>query len=118
MKNRIRRLAVLLVLFTSTAAFANDLAPRRVENFNRDWKFAKRALPGAEALDYNDAAWLPVRLPHDWAISGPYEPQGDPHTGKLPARGEGWHRESHPSGQWCATECRDALCGQTPALGH
>ena len=35
-----------------------------------------------------------MRLPHDWAIAGPYEPQGDPHTGKLPWRGEGWYRKT------------------------
>ncbi|HYG34877.1 MAG TPA: glycoside hydrolase family 2 TIM barrel-domain containing protein, partial [Clostridia bacterium] len=37
--------------------------------------------------------WTAVQLPHDWAISGPYEPQGDPNTGKLPWRGEGWYRK-------------------------
>jgi hypothetical protein len=33
-------------------------------------------------------------LPHDWAISGPYDPQGEYRTGKLPWRGEGWYRKS------------------------
>jgi beta-galactosidase len=72
---------------------ANE-AVRRTDNFNREWKFAKGEQPGAEAATYNDATWQPVRLPHDWAISGPYEPQGDAHTGKLPWRGEGWYRKS------------------------
>ena len=94
MNHRTSRLIALLVCFPITVASAADSAPRRVENFNRDWKFAKGAQAGAEAVDFNDAAWLPVRLPHDWAISGPYEPQGDPHTGKLPWRGEGWYRKS------------------------
>ncbi len=94
MNNRILHLTALLVVSTTTVVLAADSAPRRVENFNRDWKFAKGAQAGAEATDFNDAAWLPVRLPHDWAISGPYEPQGDAHTGKLPWRGEGWYRKS------------------------
>ena len=94
MNNRVLRLAALLVFLRATVAFAADLTPRRVENLNRDWKFAKGAQAGAEAMDFNDADWLPVRLPHDWAISGPCEPQGDPHTGKLPWRGEGWYRKS------------------------
>ncbi|RPI28881.1 MAG: DUF4982 domain-containing protein [Acidobacteria bacterium] len=64
-----------------------------VENFNRDWKFSKGAQTGAEAVDFDDKSWAPVRLPHDWAISGPYEPEGDGHTGKLPWRGEGWYRK-------------------------
>jgi beta-galactosidase len=94
MNYRILSLAASLVTFTTVVSAAADPAPRRVENFNRDWKFTKGAQVGAEAVDFNDAAWLPVRLPHDWAISGPYEPQGDPHTGKLLWRGEGWYRKS------------------------
>jgi beta-galactosidase len=94
LNNRISPLVALLVSLTITGASAADSAPRRVENFNRDWRFAKGAQVGAEAVEFNDAAWLLVRLPHDWAISGPYEPRGDPHTGKLPWRGEGWYRKS------------------------
>jgi beta-galactosidase len=85
---------VCLLALTCGISFAADPAPRRVENFNRDWKFAKGAQPGAEAVQFDDSAWTAVRLPHDWAISGPYEPQGDPHTGKLPWRSEGWYRKS------------------------
>jgi beta-galactosidase len=83
-----------LVSLINSAAFGAEPAPRRVENFNRDWKFAKGTQAGAEAITFNDATWQPVRLPHDWAISGPFEPQGDPHTGKLPWRGEGWYRKT------------------------
>jgi len=93
MKNRIEPLILILGWLSLSFASATDSAPRLVENFNRDWKFAKGAQSGAEAINFNDAAWQPVRLPHDWAISGPYEPQGDPHTGKLPWRGEGWYRK-------------------------
>lgn len=91
MKNPISCLLTLLVVATHTMA---DPSPRRVENFNRDWRFAKGAQAGAEAATFNDAAWQPVRLPHDWAISGPYEPNGEANTGKLPWRGEGWYRKS------------------------
>jgi len=94
MNNQVSSLVALLAFLNLTVASAADPVPRRVENFNRDWKFAKGAQVGAEVVNFNDAAWLPVRPPHDWAISGPYEPQGDPHTGKLPWRGEGWYRKS------------------------
>jgi beta-galactosidase len=87
-------LVLVVVSLSVMGAFGSDAAPRRVENFNRDWRFAKGTQAGAETVDFNDTAWLQVRLPHDWAISGPYEPQGDPHTGKLPWRGEGWYRKS------------------------
>ena len=82
-----------LISFLGGAAFGAAPSPRRVENFNRDWKFAKGAQAGAEGASFDDATWQPVRLPHDWAIYGPYEPQGDAHTGKLPWRGEGWYRK-------------------------
>jgi beta-galactosidase len=94
MNKRISGLVALMALCTISMASAANPAPRRVENFNRDWKFAKGPQVGAEAVSFSDIDWLPVRLPHDWAISGPYEPQGDPHTGKLPWRGEGWYRKS------------------------
>ena len=64
------------------------------QDFNADWKFARGAQAGAEAVNFDDASWTAVRLPHDWAISGPYEPEGDGHTGKLPWRGEGWYRKT------------------------
>ena len=94
MNFQVTSLVVFLVSLTITAATVADPAPRQVENFNRDWKFAKGVQVGAEAVSFNDGAWQGVRLPHDWAISGPYEPQGDAHTGKLPWRGEGWYRKS------------------------
>ncbi|MGD0537392.1 MAG: glycoside hydrolase family 2 TIM barrel-domain containing protein [Verrucomicrobiota bacterium] len=76
------------------AALAADAGGRRVENFNRDWRFALGSQVGAETVNFNDTAWQPVRLPHDWAIAGPRQPQGDANTGKLPWRGEGWYRKS------------------------
>ncbi len=86
--------ALFLLTVTITTGWAEISSPRRVENFNRDWKFAKGAIAGAEATGFDDRSWQVVRLPHDWAISGPYEPEGDSHTGKLPWRGEGWYRKS------------------------
>ena len=93
MKNRVPPVVSVLFLLSISFALADNSPPRRVENFNRDWRFAKGAQVGAETEDFDDSAWEKVRLPHDWAINGPYEPQGDPHTGKLPWRGEGWYRK-------------------------
>ena len=36
--------------------------------------------------------WQEVSVPHDWAISGPYELEGNGSTGKLPWKGQGWYR--------------------------
>ena len=72
------------------------LADRLVQDFNADWRFQKD--PGdtlqASAADFADPAWQPVRLPHDWAISGPFDPKADGGTGKLPWRGVGWYRKT------------------------
>ena len=67
---------------------------RRVINFNSDWKFAKGEQQEAGAADFDDSAWQAVRLPHDWAISGPFNPKENGYTGKLPWKGVGWYRKT------------------------
>jgi len=86
-------LIVLVGCTTGPKQSADSTAGPRTEDFNRDWQFAKGEQPGAEEVSFDDSAWTPVRLPHDWAISGPYDPQASPHTGKLPWKGEGWYRK-------------------------
>jgi len=69
-------------------------AGRSVVNFNSDWKFIKGELSGAEKPDFDDSAWQTVRLPHDWAISGPFNPRENGYAGKLPWKGVGWYRKT------------------------
>ncbi len=83
-----------LLVLASGLAFAADPSPRRVDHFNLDWKFTKGAQVGAETAAFDDSTWEAVRLPHDWGIQGPYDIQGEPRSGKLPWRGEGWYRKS------------------------
>lgn len=78
----------------SVAAAVVADPPRKVENFNRDWRFAKGDPAGAEAATFDDAKWSTVRLPHDWAIAGPFNADEPGHTGKLPWRGVGWYRKT------------------------
>ena len=66
---------------------------RKEINFNKDWKFIKGDQTGAEVADYDDSGWQAVRLPHDWAIAGPFIPNGNGSTGKLPWQGLGWYRK-------------------------
>lgn len=46
--------------------------------------------------DFDDRAWQPVDLPHDWAIAGPFHVGGGPGVGggmgRLPSPGIGWYR--------------------------
>jgi beta-galactosidase len=46
-------------------------------------------LPG-----FDDSSWRKLNLPHDWGIEGPWIPNGDGGTGKLPFFGVGWYRKS------------------------
>jgi beta-galactosidase len=63
-------------------------------DFRGEWRFAKGEQPGAEAPEFDDSAWQAVRLPHDWAIAGPFNPQENGFAGKLPWRGVGWYRKT------------------------
>ncbi|MBN2182598.1 MAG: DUF4982 domain-containing protein [Sedimentisphaerales bacterium] len=101
----VSRLLISLVLFSALAAgcskMSNILAvktnmpdTRGVINFNSDWKFAGGDQAGAEKADFDDAEWHAVRLPHDWAISGPFNPNENGYAGKLPWRGVGWYRKA------------------------
>jgi hypothetical protein len=66
----------------------------RVENFNGDRRFAKGAQPGAQTQMFDDKSWECVRVPHDWAIVGPFTPKGNGSTRWLPWEEEGWCRKT------------------------
>src|SRR5580658_10738031 len=68
---------------------------REAQDFNRDWRFTKGEQPeAARQLNFDDSAWQAVRLPHDWAISGPFDASLPGGTGKLPWQGVGWYRKT------------------------
>jgi beta-galactosidase len=82
--------ALLLAGFSISA-----LADGRVStSFDADWRFFKGDAKGAQATAFNDGAWRPLSIPHDWSIEGPYD-QANPTSrggGYLPA-GVGWYRK-------------------------
>ena len=58
-----------------------------------DWKFFLGDAPGAQAVEFDDAGWRTVTLPHDWSIEGrigPKEPTGG--QGGFFPTGIGWYR--------------------------
>ena len=73
-------------------AAAND---RRVTALTGGgWRFAKDAkaemnAASVAATAFDDSGWLAVEVPHDWAISGPFDPEADGGSGKLPWKGIG-----------------------------
>lgn len=76
------------------------------------WKFTKGAAEGAQDKTFDDSKWQDVTVPHDWAISGPFDKEIDKQvvaivqngeqeatektgrSGCLPWIGEGWYRTS------------------------
>ena len=74
-------------------AATQDVDSRRAP-FNDGWRFFRGEAPGAEEFRFDDATWSPVRLPHDWAIEGPFDAALNPHTGALPIAGIGWYRKT------------------------
>lgn len=81
-----------LLLLGLVASAAHAAVPSSIV-LTDGWRFTRGEQP-AEALaaDYDASAWQQVRVPHDWAISGPFDPAGDGGSGKLPWRGVGVYR--------------------------
>lgn len=83
---------------------------RREYTLTTDWKFSKGDVPNAARPGFDDARWQTVRVPHDWAIYGPFDGSNDlqkvkieqnneqtamlkaGRTGGLPYVGTGWYR--------------------------
>ena len=85
-------LSALLPIRLLPAAVPAD--GERRQPFNDGWRFFKGEAGGAEQAAFDDSKWRDVRLPHDWAIEGPFDPKLNPHTGALPISGTGWYRKA------------------------
>ena len=46
-----------------------------------------------EQYAFDDSGWRKLDLPHDWGIEGPFRPDLEGFTGKLPWKGIGWYRK-------------------------
>ncbi len=69
--------------------------PRSVIDFNNDWKFYLGNDSTASNIDYDDATWRKLSLPHDWSIEGNFSKDNPATTqgGALPG-GIGWYRKT------------------------
>lgn len=77
-----------------------------------NWRFSKEVKEDAFSVDFNTSKWEKVRVPHDWAIYGPFDKEWDKQvsaieqngekiptektgrTGSLPHIGTGWYRNT------------------------
>ncbi|HEY1806188.1 MAG TPA: glycoside hydrolase family 2 TIM barrel-domain containing protein [Terracidiphilus sp.] len=78
-----------------TPLATHSSSPRITESFDFGWKFSKSDASGAELLEFDDAGWRALDLPHDWSIEGPiheHAPSSGP-GGYMPT-GIGWYRKT------------------------
>ena len=76
------KVARQFVFFAAVSA-AFLVCARDVVDFCDGWEFSR-----------DQTTWRAVEVPHDWAIEGPFEPEGNPDTGKLPWKGVGYYRKA------------------------
>ncbi|UKT64204.1 glycoside hydrolase family 2 TIM barrel-domain containing protein [Pedobacter mucosus] len=84
------------VVLTSAVTFAQSTAEiRTVNNFDQEWSFIQEDVSGAEKVDFIDAKWRKLNIPHDWSIEGKYDKTNltGRGGGYLPS-GIGWYRKT------------------------
>ena len=91
-KQKARLLATFFMFVYSINASGADGVGSKA-SFNNNWVFEKSESLGAQLVDFNDDGWEPVTLPHDWAISGPFDKKYNARNGGLPIFGTAWYRK-------------------------
>ncbi|MFA6701257.1 MAG: DUF4982 domain-containing protein [Dysgonamonadaceae bacterium] len=100
---------LLITIFMVLGLIVN--AQGRAEiTLQEGWRFSREDNPQASNVNFDDSKWQTVRIPHDWAIYGPFSWQNDlqemaitqdgqkqamehaGRTGGLPFVGVGWYR--------------------------
>ncbi|MBQ9176532.1 MAG: DUF4982 domain-containing protein [Bacteroidaceae bacterium] len=103
-----RHTIIAAVLAVSIAACAQNL--RHETTLATGWRFTHTDMADQAKLEFDDALWERVAVPHDWAIAGPFDNNNDRQTvaieqngetipsektgrtGSLPWTGVGWYR--------------------------
>lgn len=109
MLTKLNSFFTFLFLTFSISFFAQK---RTTIKLSDGWKFSKGNFDNAAATNFNDANWQTVKVPHDWAIYGPFDKEIDKQnvaivqngektatektgrTGALPYIGEAWYRKN------------------------
>jgi len=87
-------IAFLLMSLTLISCQSPEKQTQVVEDFNFGWKFHYGDIEEAELLDFDDADWRDVKLPHDWSVEHSFTQENTGGaTAWLPG-GIGWYRKS------------------------
>ena len=90
MKNLFFSLLILMAFQLVTQA----QTPRIEKNFNFDWKFSRTDNPEASQINFNDAGWTGIDVPHDWAFEEGVSRDGAQRdNGGYFGGGVGWYRK-------------------------
>jgi beta-galactosidase len=84
-----------LFILINVSAFVQAQSSRSVLDFDQNWTFNLGDVPDAKNVDFKDASWRKLDLPHDWSIEGEFKKE-NPATvegGALPG-GIGWYRKT------------------------
>lgn len=100
----------LIIVVAGILLSTTTKAQRKVTELQTGWNFQRGCVQGAESVDFDDASWQKVRVPHDYAIEGPFDRVNDlqdvrniqngetqvnrktGRTGGLPYYGQAWYR--------------------------
>ena len=120
------RKTYLAALAAVTAAVSALAAPRQEVILEKGWKFTRADGEFSPAV-VDDSGWENVRVPHDWAIYGPFDANNDAQvvaitqnferraslktgrTGGLPYVGVGWYRLSFDAPDFGPGKCAELL---------
>jgi beta-galactosidase len=101
-----------ILILTSIITNGQDNGLRTIQLLDSNWKFINTEVERGEQPGLNTDHWQTVEVPHDWAISGPFDENNDlqvvqviedgekvakrrsGRTGGLPHIGIGWYRKT------------------------
>lgn len=64
-----KQLVIIMVLVFLVLSIGKvNAQDSRTISFDKNWRFKKDSLVGAESPAYNDSGWRTLNLPHDWSI--------------------------------------------------
>ncbi len=107
-----RKIALLLTVGVVALCGIANGQNRTEITLEKGWKFTREDNVASQNKDFDDRNWQSVRIPHDWAIYGPFSLTNDRQdvaitqdgqkeaiehagrTGGLPFVGVGWYRNS------------------------
>ncbi len=78
-------LFLLVIVFSCELSVIRAVTPRKVINLNREWKYIRQDVAGAQLLNFDDKEWETIGLPHSFSI--PYFMSNDFY------QGYGWYRK-------------------------